>query len=366
MESILVRVGRLRRDCNWEGSSFLHQDFQQPNPPLIIHPAKFDLEDRVSIVSDQHPPAEAIYTDGSHLEGETARALHKQTEDTSNFNWTEECEKSFNSLKQALIASPIFIYPRTDKEFILDTDASNEGIGAVFSQKIGNEECVIAYFSKSLGWCLYRKWESDDGSSCRWQLILPKSRIQEVLRETYDNASGGHFGVMKTLSKTREIFYWHRLCAIEKWCRECHACGAKKGPKTRTKGRLQRYNVGALFDRMALDILGPFPVTTKGNRYVLVLMDYFTKWPEAIPIPDQGASTVACSDLDFALWCTYDIAFGSRSADHEVTRFIPADMLFGRTLRLPCDILSDTPSSSNEYLNNLETRLEGVHAFARE
>ncbi|GBM82949.1 hypothetical protein AVEN_68099-1 [Araneus ventricosus] len=39
-----------------------------------------------------------------------------------------------------------------------------------------------------------------------------------------------------------------------------------------------------------------------------------------------------------------------KSADHEVTGFIPADMLFGRTLRLPCDILfgrpSDTPSSS--------------------
>ncbi|GBM94688.1 hypothetical protein AVEN_274909-1 [Araneus ventricosus] len=45
---------------------------------------------------------------------------------------------------------------------------------------------------------LYRKWESDDGNSCRWQLILPKSEIQEVLRETHDSASGGHFGVMKT------------------------------------------------------------------------------------------------------------------------------------------------------------------------
>ncbi|GBM84009.1 hypothetical protein AVEN_110139-1 [Araneus ventricosus] len=44
---------------------------------------------------------------------------------------------------------------------------------------------------------------------------------------------------------------------------------------------------------MALDILGPFPLKTKGNRYVLVLTDYFTKWPEAIPIPDQEASTVA-------------------------------------------------------------------------
>ncbi|GBM35011.1 Retrovirus-related Pol polyprotein from transposon 297 [Araneus ventricosus] len=36
-------------------------------------------------------------------------------------------------------------------EFILDADSSNEGIGAVLSQKIGNEECVIAYFNNSLG-----------------------------------------------------------------------------------------------------------------------------------------------------------------------------------------------------------------------
>ncbi|GBO35515.1 Retrovirus-related Pol polyprotein from transposon 17.6, partial [Araneus ventricosus] len=73
-----------------------------------------------------------------------------------------KCEKSFNSLKQALITSPVLTYPWTDKEFILDTDASNEGIGAVLSQKIGNEECVIAYFSKSLGkpernYCVTRK-----------------------------------------------------------------------------------------------------------------------------------------------------------------------------------------------------------------
>ncbi|GBM51784.1 hypothetical protein AVEN_109827-1 [Araneus ventricosus] len=62
--------------------------------------------------------------------------------------------------------------------------------------------------------------------------------------------------------------------------------------------------------------------------------------------------------------------FAYRSAEHEVTRFTPADMLFDRTLRLPCDIRfgrpSDTPSSSNEYLNNLEAHLESVHAFARE
>ncbi|GBN45417.1 Retrovirus-related Pol polyprotein from transposon 412, partial [Araneus ventricosus] len=91
-----------------------------------------------------------------------ARLLHKLTEATSNINWTEECEKSFNNLNRALITSSVLTYPRTDKEFILDTDASNEGIGDVLSQKTENEECVIAYFSNSLdkperNYCVTRK-----------------------------------------------------------------------------------------------------------------------------------------------------------------------------------------------------------------
>ncbi|GBM07744.1 hypothetical protein AVEN_51165-1 [Araneus ventricosus] len=49
---------------------------------------------------------------------------------------------------------------------------------------------------------LYHKWESNDGGFHRRQLILPNCRIQEVLRETHDNTSGRHFGVMKTLCKT--------------------------------------------------------------------------------------------------------------------------------------------------------------------
>ncbi|GBN96308.1 hypothetical protein AVEN_26374-1 [Araneus ventricosus] len=59
-----------------------------------------------------------------------------------------------------------------------------------------------------------------------------------------------------------------------------------------------------------------------------------------------------------------------RSAEPEVTGLTPVEMLLGRTLRLPCDILfgrpSKTPSSPNEYMKNLEVRLESVHAFARE
>ncbi|GBM59112.1 hypothetical protein AVEN_255950-1 [Araneus ventricosus] len=100
-------------------------------------------------------------------------------------------------------------------------------------------------------------------------------------------------GILKSC-ETRERFYRNRLLAdVEKGYRECHARGVQKGPKTRTKCRLQSYNEGAPFERMAFDILLPFTVTTEGNRYVLVLMDYFSKWSESIPNPDQEALTVA-------------------------------------------------------------------------
>ena len=42
-----------------------------------------------------------------------------------------------------------------------------------------------------------------------------------------------------------------------------------------------------------MDILGPLPVTARGNRYVLVVMDHFTKWPEAFALPNQEAATIA-------------------------------------------------------------------------
>ncbi|GFV05953.1 retrovirus-related Pol polyprotein from transposon 297 [Trichonephila clavipes] len=340
-----------------------------------------------------------------------ARPLHKLTESKQKFQWTKECEDSFLQLKEALTSSPILIYPQPDKPFILDTDASNESVGAVLSQEIDGQERVVAYWSKclskpernycvtrkellaivkaiehfhhylygqkfllrtdhaSLTWLmnfrntegqvarwiqrlneyyfdirhrkgsshgnadvlsrrpcpencrhcsrvetkydyairqittstatppdpwsdekvredqmadpdikpliefmesssnkpswqdisayspttkqywalwnslhlrngvLYRKFESEDGKTFRWQLVLPRSRIPEVLKELHGSPTGGHFGVMKTLHRVRERFCWGKVRAdVEQWCKSCDACSARKGPKIRSRG----------------------------------------------------------------------------------------------------------------------------------
>ncbi|UYV82560.1 K02A2.6-like, partial [Cordylochernes scorpioides] len=141
---------------------------------------------------------------------------------------------------------------------------------------------------------LYRKWESEDGKHESWKLVLPRSHVPLALQEMHSSPTGGHFGIRKTLAKAREKFFWPESRAdVEKWCRNCTQCSARKGPTTRSKGKLKIYNVGAPFERIAIDVAGPFPKSDLGNKYILVIMDYFTKWPVAVPIPDQEASTVS-------------------------------------------------------------------------
>ncbi|GFT06035.1 retrovirus-related Pol polyprotein from transposon 412 [Trichonephila clavipes] len=95
---------------------------------------------------------------------------------------------------------------------------------------------------------------------------------------------------MKTLQKVRERFYWNNVRSdVEKYCRTCDPCAARKGPRKRTRERLQLYNVGASFERISFDIVGPIPKSSFENNNILVAIDYFTKWLEAYPIPDQEA-----------------------------------------------------------------------------
>ena len=56
---------------------------------------------------------------------------------------------------------------------------------------------------------------------------------------------------------------------------------------------MKMYNVGAPMERIAIDVMGPLPLSEMGNKYVLVISDYFSKWTEAYAMPNQEAETVA-------------------------------------------------------------------------
>ena len=79
-----------------------------------------------------------------------AKPLTLLTEKGQEFRWGPEQEEAWNDLKGHLLSAPILANPNPDQEFILDTDASAYGIGAVLSQVQDGKERVIAYASRSL------------------------------------------------------------------------------------------------------------------------------------------------------------------------------------------------------------------------
>ncbi|KAI4885901.1 hypothetical protein NFI96_005622 [Prochilodus magdalenae] len=79
-----------------------------------------------------------------------ARPLHKLTEKGAKMVWSAQCQDSFEELKRRLTMAPILAFPDPDKPFLLDTDASDVGIGGVLSQIVDGRERVIAYASRAL------------------------------------------------------------------------------------------------------------------------------------------------------------------------------------------------------------------------
>ena len=104
----------------------------------------------------------------------------------------------------------------------------------------------------------------------------------------------GHLGYKKTLNKVLHKFYWYKVRDdIYAHIQACDECAIIKGPGKALRGPLGSMPLGAPWDRISTEITGPFPTSNSGNKYILVVTDYFSKWVEIFAIPDQTAVTCA-------------------------------------------------------------------------
>ena len=115
-----------------------------------------------------------------------------------------------------------------------------------------------------------------------------------VLKYSHDIKASGHLGIWKTLSKIRQRYYWPGLQNdVRAYIAGCEKCLSRKGPKKTKRAPMQIVRSGYPMERLAIDILGEHPSTENGNKYILVVGDYFTKWTECFPMPNMEAVTVA-------------------------------------------------------------------------
>ena len=116
---------------------------------------------------------------------------------------------------------------------------------------------------------------------------------QKILERAHASADGGHFGVHKTISKLKQRFHWLRLFHdVRDWCARCPTCN-RHTTQQQNRAPMQPIVTLERFVRVEMDIIGLFPKTTRGNKYILTVVDHFTKHVEPYPIADQEAVTVA-------------------------------------------------------------------------
>ena len=114
---------------------------------------------------------------------------------------------------------------------------------------------------------------------------------QEFLHQCHNDPAAGHQGVEKTLERLQGKGYWVSMNQhVERHCRECTNCQKFKLPQP-TRAPLTSMPIGKPWQMVAVDIL-TVPISTNGNKYLLVVQDYFTKWATAIPLPNQSAATI--------------------------------------------------------------------------
>jgi hypothetical protein len=129
------------------------------------------------------------------------------------------------------------------------------------------------------------------------QLAIPQPLVKGVLINCHDSpVSGGHFGIARTIGKVKEKYYFPKMGAvITKHIQECVECTQRKHPSRAVKASITPMPVPeGPWVRVSTDILGKLPTCRgSGNKYVLVFIDYFTKFVELVAIPDAKAETVA-------------------------------------------------------------------------
>ena len=138
---------------------------------------------------------------------------------------------------------------------------------------------------------LCRKW-IDKTENEREQVVVPLYAVSNVLEEAHRQV--GHAGVAKTFDMIQRKFYWPGFFkSVEEFCRSCEVCKKNK-TVPRPRSPMKPIEVVPIpFYMIGADLVGPLKTTSQGNKYILSVIDYYTKYAEAIALPNQEAVTVA-------------------------------------------------------------------------
>ncbi|KAJ8966726.1 hypothetical protein NQ317_015292, partial [Molorchus minor] len=121
-----------------------------------------------------------------------------------------------------------------------------------------------------------------DGQEAK--LIVPRTIQAKIIQTHHDEAD--HPGIAETCRQIRLRFYFRRMRKqLAAYIKKCLVCMQTKGRQVQPSAAFRPHTATAPFQKISIDILGPYPETKAKNRYVILVSDVFSKWVEAKAFP---------------------------------------------------------------------------------
>uniref|UniRef100_A0A8C1RIN6 Gypsy retrotransposon integrase-like protein 1 n=1 Tax=Cyprinus carpio TaxID=7962 RepID=A0A8C1RIN6_CYPCA len=141
---------------------------------------------------------------------------------------------------------------------------------------------------------LYRVTRDAQTKEDTTQLLVPRSRREMLFQTAHCNPMAGHLGVTATLNRLMTRFFWPGIHEnVRRWCASCRECQLVNPPATPKAPLRPILLVQVPFERIGMDLIGPLERSARGHRFALVIVDYATRYPEAVALRNISAKSVA-------------------------------------------------------------------------
>ncbi|KAG5876420.1 hypothetical protein JTB14_032621 [Gonioctena quinquepunctata] len=124
-----------------------------------------------------------------------------------------------------------------------------------------------------------------------WKLVIPRNKRKDILLKCHDDLQAGHPGVFKTFKRVFEHFYWPEMKAdISSYVKRCKVCCENKPEQRKPAGLLTLHRVvDGPFQLVCCDLIGPLPRSNRGLKFIVVMVDNFSKFSLVISLRNSTA-----------------------------------------------------------------------------
>ena len=185
------------------------------------------------------------------------------------------------------------------------------------------------------------------------RIVVPEGRRESLLKLAHSGVASGHFGVKKTYAKLASHFTWPKMYVqVKEMVKTCPGC-QRAAKNLNARAPLQPLPcIGEPFRLVAMDIVGPIPRSASGYKYLLTLMDLYSKYPEAIPLKKIDNEAVLEALLEVI----------SRHGIPEAILTDQGSVFMSRLTKSVCNVLGIEQIRTSPYHPQSDGALERWHA----